>query len=296
MSPPLRLATRKSPLAQRQAAIIAEALAKVGALTEIRTFSTDGDEIDDRPLAEVGGKELFVNRLRRALLADEADFAVHSLKDMAAAETPTFNLAVGFAEDPRDAMILPPSSLPAADLSALPAGLRVGTCSPRRAALLAEYAPHLSAVFMRGNIQTRHNKLLSGACDVLLLAAAGLHRLDLAGLISAYLPAQLFIPAPGQGILAMECLAARADICRWLSLINNERDLCRARAERAFAAAIGGDCHTPLGAFAEVLAEEVCLRAFYAGDDGGFRAGEFFAPRKNPELAGQKAAATLKIV
>ncbi|MDM5147224.1 hydroxymethylbilane synthase [Candidatus Persebacteraceae bacterium Df01] len=282
----IRLAARKSPLAQQQAYTVAAALQAAGIEAEIRTFSTTGDDITDRPLSEVGGKELFVNRLRQALLVDEADAAVHSLKDMAATSDADFFLgAVGFAEDPRDVFV----GRHYATLAQMSDGTSVGTCSPRRAALLAKQAPKLRAVMMRGNVQTRLAKLEAGDCDALLLAAAGLHRLNMKEIVGEYLPSEIFIPAPGQGVLAVECLTEHKTLRQQLNIINDKKTAIRIRAERAFAAAIDGDCHTPLGAHAQIMAGKVHLRAFYASD-GHYRAAEAQAPLHSPEEAGETAA------
>ncbi|MGI9306414.1 MAG: hydroxymethylbilane synthase [Gammaproteobacteria bacterium] len=287
--PPVIIAARQSPLAVRQAEIVAAALAKRGADAAIKTFSTLGDEIINRPLADIGGKELFVKKLQSALVAGEADIAVHSLKDMAARGAAEFCApAAGFAEDARDVFV----SEQYRALREMPAGAAVGTSSPRRAALLREYFPHLTIAPVRGNVQRRIAQMQSGACGGLLLAAAGLRRLNLWEERYELLPAAQFIPAPGQGVLAAECLASRRELTALLARLSDPVCMARAAAERAFAAAAGGDCHTPLGAHAEVCGDEIRLSAFYAGG-GHFRQTQTTAPREEPEAAGRKAAEIL---
>lgn len=306
MQKPLILATRKSPLALAQTETAAAALEQNGIKCLIKTFSTAGDEITDKPLADIGGKELFVNNLRRALKEGAADIAVHSAKDMPAKPHPDFILlAAGFAEDPRDVFISPKYE----SLRAMPDGATVGTCSPRRAALLAEYFPKLKTVPMRGNVGTRLQKLKEGACDGTILAAAGLRRLNLIGrgadfpisevnINFEYLNPEIFIPAPGQGVLAAECLAAGADFSRNGRAAQIRRALQdanaapRLAAEMKFAETVGGDCRTPLGAHAAVEKESVCLRAFYAGGKQ-FRKTAVRIPRAEAVRAAQNAAAEL---
>lgn len=279
-SPPLILATRESPLALAQTRIVVNALKKLGVRCVIKKMSSRGDDISDRSLADIGGKELFIGRLRRALLEGSADIAVHSLKDIPAAGGDEFaNVAVGFAEDPRDIFV----SGKYESLAAMPPDATVGTCSPRRIALLREYFPQLKTVPMRGNIQTRLQKMQDGACDGIILAAAGLRRLNLIGnakdgaadggeLHFEFLPPEVFIPAPGQGMLAAECAARRKGEAAMQNLCAAMHDPAaelRRAAETEFARLIGGDCRTPLGAFAADK-DGMRLCAFYA-DGGKFR-------------------------
>ncbi len=305
----LIIATRKSPLALAQAHIVARALEKFGVHRVLKKITATGDEIIDRPLADIGGKELFVNNLRRALLEGAADIAVHSMKDLPAERSPEFSTIVaGFAEDPRDVFI----SRRYESLAAMPKGATVGTCSPRRAALLREYFPQIRIVPMRGNVQTRLQKMRDGACDGIILAAAGLHRLNLIGMgpdypISEvnlnfdYLSPEIFIPAPGQGMLAVECLRKNLDLSDdartpltavYDALSDFESDsLYRNIAESKFVRTIGGDCRTPLGAYAHIDGDDICLRAFYAGN-GNFRQSCVHYENGNPGAlyAGETAA------
>ena len=281
-----RIVARKSPLALAQAGAVAAALsrARPGIETEIRGVSTRGDEITDRPLAEVGGKELFVKGPQGELLAGRGDCAVHSLKDMAAVSDGRFSLAaVGFAEDARDAAVCREG----AALRELRDGARVGTSSPRRAALLRERFPNLRAVPMRGNLQTRLAKLDAGECDALILAAAGLIRMGLRGRISEFLAADVFVPAVGQGILAAEC--AEEGSAEVVGILDSPEVRVRALAERSFSAAVGGDCHTPLGAHAVLEGGRVKLRAFLEVDGKAIHA-DAESPTSAPEECGKNAA------
>ena len=262
--PPLQIASRKSPLALAQADAVALALRRAHPerAFAVRPLSTRGDQIADRPLADIGGKELFTKALQNELLANRAHFAVHSLKDMAAETAPPFAIAaIGFAEDPRDAVVSQ-NNIP---LREMKNNARVGTCSPRRAALVAKHFPHLAVVPMRGNLQTRFAKLQRGECDALVLALAGLRRMKIESRASEILPAEMFIPAVGQGLLAVEC--ARSEHAALAAPLDDPAARTRALAERAFAAAIGGNCHTPLGAYAVVKNGVVKIHAFLATDE-----------------------------
>ena len=295
----LVLASRKSPLALAQTHQVQSALATAGFQAAVKTFSTPGDETA-RPLTDIGGKELFVNTLRRALQDRQADIAVHSLKDTAAAACKEFACICGFAEDVRDVFV----SDKFAQLSDVPDGGTVGTCSPRRMALLREHFPRVRCDAMRGNVQTRLQKMKNGECDGLILAAAGLHRLGLKpgddfGCLE-YLPAEVFIPAPGQGVLALECLSARSDLVSHLAAICAQ-DAC-VEVARAFAAEIGGDCRTALGALAvwqdqaNALSvaddgddRKIHFRGFYAGKDM-FCKVEFCETKRDAVAAAKEAA------
>ena len=283
------IASRASPLALLQAGIVATAMRRHGMACRVKSFSTAGDEITDRPLADIGGKELFVTALRQAMQKGRADLAVHSLKDMAAKPSPEFTLAaVGFGEDPRDVCV----SQKYPSLQELPAGATVGTCSPRRIALLSRHLPQLRPVMMRGNLQTRRRRLQEGACDALLLAAAGLQRLRMLDQQCQHLPPEVFIPAPGQGLLAVECPASNEELIHRLTTLNDADAMCRANAERAFAAAVDGDCQTPLGAHATLVNQQIRLHAFYAGD-GRFADVHTTAAPDNAAAAGRAAARAL---
>jgi len=305
----IRIASRASPLAVAQAQLVAQALAKLGCSAEIIKTESAGDKIAGS-LADVGGKELFINTVRQLLVDGKADCAVHSLKDMAAEEHSDFTLAaVGFAEDPRDVFV----SAAYPTLDELPDDATIGTGSPRRAALLARSSLGIlvKTILTRGNIQTRLQVLGDGKRTALILAAAGLRRL---GLITdsnsnskggefmdrrrkyfyQYLPANEFIPAPGQGLLAVECLA-KSSFLPTLAQLSDEVMVCRAEAERAFSRAIGGDCHTPLGAYARLDSENITIYAFHNDPKRGFLESEvsFLRCDISPADAGKVAAEML---
>lgn len=285
----IRLATRKSPLALLQAQQVAIAIHALGFSTDIVPLSTLGDEIIDRPLHDIGGKELFIKTLQQSILNGDADVAVHSLKDMAATTHPNFTLvAVGFAEDPRDVLI----SHQHHRLADLPKNAIVGTCSPRRQALLKQYAPNIQTVSIRGNLQTRLKKIENGECDAIILAAAGIQRLGLTSLIKEYLPINQFIPAAGQGVIALECLASNHTLIQQLTALNHPLVMKRICAERTFAAAMQADCTTALGAHASLEKNEhIRLHAFYQTDSGQFLQTTTHAA--TPDAAGKKAATTI---
>jgi hydroxymethylbilane synthase len=233
---------------------------------------TSGDRIQDRPLSEVGGKGLFVREIEEALLEGRADFAVHSMKDMPGRLPQGLVLAcVPEREDPRDVLVAPRHGT----LDALPRGARVGTSSLRRAAAIAARRPDVEIGPIRGNVDTRLRKLDAGEFDAIVLARAGLVRLGLDARATEVLPVDVSLPAPGQGALGIECRADDADVRAMLSRVHDGAvGLCVA-AERGVLEAVGGDCKTPLGAFAERVDGSLRLRAFVARPDGsGLRHGE----------------------
>lgn len=233
--------------------------------TKILGMTTAGDQAIDANLATIGGKGLFVKELEFALLEGRADFAVHSFKDVPMELPPDFSLVATLVrEDPRDAFV---SSRYQA-LSELPEGAIVGTSSLRRQSQLLARYPKLTIRLLRGNVQTRLNKLDAGHYDAIILAAAGLKRLGLAERITAHLSTAEFIPAPGQGALAIECLTARADLQKSLAFLNHDDSAACVTAERAFSTALAGNCQVPLGAHAEIKAGELKLSAFVATPDG----------------------------
>lgn len=243
----LRVASRKSPLAMAQTQLVVAALARYDCTADIVGITAEGDN-SDKPLADIGGKMLFVRALQKTIGRGDADFAVHSLKDMDSQPSDGFVLAaVGFAEDSRDVLI----SASGATLQQLPKGASIGTCSPRRAAIVKDAAPHLQIKPMRGNIGTRLKKMGDGEVDALILAAAGLHRLGMESLITEYLPLDIFIPAPCQGLIGIECPADNAALINILANLGDINARMRADTERAFSAQMNADCHTPLGAQAK---------------------------------------------
>ena len=263
----LVIATRESALAMWQAQHIRARLAAMYPACEVGLvgMTTQGDQILDQPLADIGGKGLFIKELEVAMAEGRADLAVHSLKDVPM-ELPTgFALAaIAAREDPRDAFV----SNRFAALAALPAGAIVGTSSLRREAQLRERHPGLDVRPLRGNVNTRLRKLDEGRYDGIILAAAGLKRLGFGARIASYLDPEDSLPAVGQGALALECRADRADVIAALSALADPDTALATTAERAFSRALSGSCHTPLAAHAVIRHGEIWLRGLLASRDG----------------------------
>ena len=258
------IATRESPLAMWQALHIQSVLRAryPSASVELLGMTTRGDQILDRTLSKVGGKGLFVKELEVAMEAGEADLAVHSLKDVPMELPEGFDLvAVSEREDPRDAFVSPKY----ASLDDMPAGARVGTASLRRELMLRMNYPHLEVLPVRGNVGTRLRKLDAGEYDALVMASAGLKRLELHDRIRSIIPAEVSLPSPGQGALGIEVRSDRTDLIELLSFINDEDVRCATGAERAVSRALGGSCQVPLAAHGIVENGELWLRA-HVGD------------------------------
>ncbi|MEV8521070.1 hydroxymethylbilane synthase [Dyella marensis] len=247
----LRIATRKSALALWQAEHVAAELraAHPGLTVEMVPMTTRGDEIQDRSLATVGGKGLFLKELEIAMQEGRADLAVHSLKDVPAELEPGFVLpAVLPRADAADAFI----SNDYADLAALPLGARVGTSSLRRQALLRGLRPDLNLLDLRGNVGTRLGKLDAGHYDAIVLACAGLERLGLAERIRGRLAAPDWLPAPGQAAIAIEARSDQPATLALLAALDDEHTRMAVDAERAMNQALGGSCTVPVGAWCVV--------------------------------------------
>lgn len=259
----LIIATRESPLALWQAQHVRDRLHELhpGASIELLGMTTRGDRILDQPLANVGGKGLFIKELETALLEKRAHLAVHSLKDVPMQLEPEFELAVVMErEDPRDAFV-PAQGSTVESLDALPAGARVGTSSRRREMLLRAFYPQLSILPVRGNVGTRLRKLDGGEFDALIMASAGLKRLGLAHRIRSILPTTRFLPAPGQGALGIETLAGDTQTVAALTRLEHATTRAITAAERAVSRGLGGSCEVPLAAYAEVEGGTLRLRA-----------------------------------
>ena len=282
----LRIATRESRLAMRQTEMVAEALRArdPGLAVEIVGMTTKGDRILDRPLAQVGGKGLFVKELEVALDEGRADIAVHSLKDVPMEIPAQFALATfGPREDPRDAFV----SARYAALDDLPPGAVVGTSSLRRECQLRRAYPGLQFRALRGNVNTRLAKLDAGDYDAIILAAAGLKRLGLEARIRATLPEAMALPAICQGILAIEYRRDREDLGVLLRAAEHAATAQAARAERAFGLIVEGSCDVPLGALAKVSGDTLAIEGFIGMPDGTrlVRAGAS-GPAKDAESLG----------
>ncbi|MBX6353402.1 MAG: hydroxymethylbilane synthase [Thermoflavifilum sp.] len=288
----VRVASRRSALAMRQTEWV---IAKLREACPDWTFEivpvvTKGDRWLQAPLSEIGGKGLFVSEIEQMLQAGQADLAVHSLKDMPADLGPGLVLAgIPAREDPRDALI----ARGARTLDELPKGAVIGTSSLRRGAQLRACRPDLVIQPLRGNIDTRLRKLAEDNLDAIVLAAAGLHRMGWADRITAYLPPEICLPAPGQGLLGLECREDDAVLREALKGISDPDAHRCALAERAFLAALGGGCQVPMGALAEVQGNAVRMRALVASRDGEviLRAE---TSGTDPEVVGADAAQALR--
>ncbi|HBA41398.1 MAG TPA: hydroxymethylbilane synthase [Alphaproteobacteria bacterium] len=251
---PIRIGTRGSELALAQAHETRNRLLHAhpvltAADIDIQVIRTTGDKVQNRPLSEIGGKGLFTKEIEDALLAGTLDLAVHSMKDM-----PTeFPAGLGIVcllerEHPGDAFISPK----AATIAALPQGAVVGSSSLRRQAILLRERPDLKVVMYRGNVGTRLAKLAAGEVDATLLAAAGLHRLELQSHITSIVPYSQMLPAVAQGAIGIEIALADTEMAELLAPLNHRETEIRVSAERAFLAALDGSCKTPIAALAEL--------------------------------------------
>jgi hydroxymethylbilane synthase len=265
-------ATRRSALALAQCRAFVARLKAAHPDLELveEQVVTTGDKIQDRPLSEVGGKGLFVKEIEEALLERRADLAVHSIKDVPAALPPGLMIAcIPAREDPRDVLVAPRHG----KLADLPSGARVGTSSLRRAACLRAARPDLVIVPLRGNVDTRLRKVDAGECDAIVLARAGLVRLELAERATEVLTPEISLPAVGQGALGIETREAdEATRARLAVLADATTSRC-VHAERGVLTALGADCKTPLGAHAERVEQgsvvTMRLRAFVAHGKSG---------------------------
>jgi hydroxymethylbilane synthase len=257
-----RIGTRGSPLALYQANAVAALLqTRMGVASEIVVIKTSGDRLGEAPLSEVGGKRLFVKEIEDALLAGDVDLAVHSSKDM-----PAFlpeGLEIGGVlprEDPRDALVLPAGHGPDQELESVRRALgispRIGTSSVRRIAQLASFTSAERFLPIRGNLDTRLRKLDAGDYDALVLAAAGLRRLERSARITALLPVDICVPAPGQGIIAVEIRGDDRHAGELASAIDDAHAAAALRAERAVVDRLGGGCQMPIGAFCQLASDD----------------------------------------
>lgn len=244
---PLRLGTRRSALATTQSSWVADALRRNGADVELVTITTHGD-VSREPLATIGGTGVFVSALREALERHEVDLAVHSLKDLPTAAAPGLALgAVPTREDPRDALV----AAGGRTLADLPAGARIGTGSPRRQALLRALRPDVEVVGVRGNVDTRIGLVTSGELDAVVLAAAGLARIGRLDEVSEFFAPDAFVPAPGQGALAVECRADDDRVLALLAALDVPAVRRAVAAERQVLSSLEAGCSAPVGAWAD---------------------------------------------
>jgi len=285
----LTYATRRSALALAQSRAFVARLRDLDESVKTRELEivTSGDRIQDRPLAAVGGKGLFVKEIEDALLDRRADFAVHSMKDMPGLVPAGLVIAcVPRREDPRDVLVAPRHRT----LDALPKGARVGTSSLRRARSLEALRGDLVVVGLRGNVDTRLRKVDEGQCDAIVLARAGLVRLGLGARATEVLTLGASLPAPGQGALGIECREDDAPTRTLLARLHDTETATCVAAERGVLVAVGGDCRTPLGVHAERSGDLMRLRAFVANLAG---AGFFRAERTFPWPSDEAQAARI---
>ena len=267
---PLKLGTRASPLAIAQAHEARDRLcaAHPELKVEIVPVTASGDKVLDRPLADIGGKALWTKELDAWLLTGEIDFAVHSLKDVETIRPLEIAIAAILPrEDVRDVLV------GAASLAELPPGTRIGTSAPRRAAQALHARPDCRVVGIRGNVQTRLAKLQAGEADVTLLALAGLNRLGMSHFGTALDPVE-WLPAPGQGAIAIEARAADDRTRALLSAIDHAPSHRAVIAERALLAALGGNCHSPIAVLTSEQGSELTIRAALLSPDGKERVEE----------------------
>ncbi|MEO6445965.1 MAG: hydroxymethylbilane synthase [Gemmatimonadaceae bacterium] len=290
---PVRIATRRSELALRQTRMVREAIAGLGYDTEVVRFSTLGDERLDVPLPSIGGKGVFTAELEAALVRGAVDVCVHSLKDLPTQQPEGLDIgAVLPRDDPRDALLVRADVAREAQTFAhLPRGARIGTSSLRRAAMIRHLRPDLQLVDLRGNVPTRLQKLDDGQMEAIVLAAAGLRRLGLEGRITEWLDGSAWLPAPAQGIIAVQVRADDQRMRTMLAHVHHGPSWQAALAERAFLQALEGGCQVPIGALATWRDGALWLTGaildveggpgvrgdMQIGDDGATRAGQRLA-------------------
>jgi hydroxymethylbilane synthase len=292
----LRIGTRESKLSRQQTSLVMEKFKSLhpGIIIEIVPIVTSGCKIQDRPIAELGGTGVFTKELQEALLDKQVDVVVHSLKDLPTDPVPGLALAcVLDREDSRDVLV----SKDHKQFAQLPAGARVATSSRRRAAQLLALRKDLKFVDIRGNVDTRLRKQDEGACEAIVLAAAGLLRLNLQDRITEYLDPTVCTPAAGQGALAIECRNDDAKLLAMLKSLDNSAVREEITAERTFLAELGGGCSVPVGAYCvHVEGGQLKLTVTVASLDGQqvFRASDSAPASKAAELGKQLAGVMIK--
>jgi len=297
----LRLGTRGSQLALWQANTVKRLLEDAGAAVEIAIIKTSGDRLQEAPLTAIGGKRLFVKELEDALLRKEIDLAVHSAKDMPALLPDGLTVAAVLPrEDPRDALVLPGgvASMTGGDADAVIAALgtspAIATSSVRRSAQLSALIPGATFAAIRGNVDTRLRKLDAGGFSALVLATAGMKRLGFTSRISASLPVTTCIPAPGQGIVAVEIRSGDDATRKAVAIINDSDAAISLVAERTVVAALGGGCQLPLGAVSLYQNGQLAMYGMVASIDGMRTVKRSVeGSRNNPGALGQRLAEEL---
>ncbi|HRQ37997.1 MAG TPA: hydroxymethylbilane synthase [Chloroflexota bacterium] len=281
--------TRTSQLALWQTNYVKQKLegAWPGLVCQIEPFVTQGDKTLDKPLPEIGGKGLFTAELEAALADGRIDIAVHSLKDLPVTDAPGLTVgAITSRADVRDVLVARDKWT----LGTLPLGATVGTSSLRRKAQLLHARPDLNIQSIRGNVDTRLQKVQTGLYDATILAAAGLTRLGMESHIAQYLPLDVMLPAPGQGALAVQCRTEDTAVLSLLAPINDADTRCCVLAERAFLDGLGSGCSLPVGAYATIKNNEIMLTGLVAAVDGS-RVIEVNGYGRDPHQLGAELAA-----
>ncbi len=293
----IKVGTRGSRLARAQTDWVIDSLKALDASLTFETviISTKGDEIQNISLDKIGDKGLFVKEIEQQLLGGHIDIAVHSMKDMPSDQgSPLAFSKVPKREDPRDILALKEGY---ASLDDLPLGARIGTGSKRRLFQLLKVRPDIVPVAIRGNVETRLSKIEKENLHGVILAAAGLHRLDLSHRITQYLDPTWMIPAPAQGALALQYHREREDLKKLLDRLSDaDSDIC-IRAERAFLKGVNGSCHVPMGAHAVLSADKKTLEmtCVWGTEDGSILKNVKLSGSSDvPELLGQKCADAIK--
>lgn len=283
------IGTRGSKLAMVQAEYVRDCLQKRNPKDqfELKIIKTKGDRIQDRSLSQIGGKGVFVREIERELLEGEIQLAVHSMKDMPAEATEGLCFAKSWSrEDPRDVLVLRKAS----SLEDLPYRARIGTGSKRRGCQLRLLRPDLEIADIRGNVDTRLARMQEKKLDGIVLAAAGLNRLGKQALITQYLEPEQMIPAPGQGMLALELRSDAEKLLEKLDMLSNPQAERMTQAERAFVQEMGGNCTMPIGAYASALPDgSIQLLAAFGMEDGSRFARVTVRGRTPLEAAGEAA-------
>jgi hydroxymethylbilane synthase len=289
-APPLRLGTRKSPMALAQSRQVAQLItALTGRRVELTPITAFGD-VSKAQLTQIGGTGVFVSALRKSLRTGEVDLAVHSLKDLPTGEADGIVLAaVPARDDPRDALV----ASDGAKLADLSPGARIGTGSPRRAAQLLLLRPDICPVGIRGNAGTRMARIDSGEVDAVVLAYAGLARIGRLDAVTQLFEPEEMLPAPGQGALAVECQAGRTALAELLACVDDPASRSATTAERSVLAALQAGCSAPVGAYAAGT-DALRLHAVVVAPDGGTALrGSAGGPAAEAERLGREVAADL---
>jgi len=290
---PLRIGTRGSALARRQAEIVTEALRAQIPDLEIETLvlQTEGDRRSEVSLEEIGGQGVFVKDIELRLLQGEIDLAVHSLKDMPAESPQGLTLAAVLPRgDARDALV----ALAGKTLAELPAGARIGSDSRRRAVQLLALRPDVEVVSIRGNVDTRLRKVESGEYDAAVLAVAGLERLGLLEHATQVFTTRELLPAVGQGVLALQCRAGDDELIEGLKALDDRDTRAAITAERAFLRALGAGCRLPIGAYATVDGATMRIDGLLADESGKAYRGKGSGPASTAEAMGKMLAYSLR--